>query len=131
MMNAVNGGMFEKLVSHVRQMVISNDLEQAEREVAVAMGGAPHEAQPHNLMGIILERKHDHVGAMKHFRAAWALNPAFLPARANMERYSSFEAQMPRPAFDESDCPPIGDQDKNRCRIEYDQKGVGHVVRRQ
>lgn len=127
-MNAVNDRMFENLVSHVRQMVMGNDFEEAEQEVAVAMGEAPHEAQPHNLMGIILERKHDHVGAMKHFRAAWALDPTFLPARVNMERYASFEKRIPRPAFDESDCPQSGNQNKKRCRIEYDQSGVGHVV---
>ena len=89
---------------------------------------APHEAQPHNLMGIIMERENDHIRAMKHFRAAWALDPSFVPTRINMERYGSFSFSMPRPAYDEADC----EQETNlqHCRIETDERGIGHVVRR-
>lgn len=28
---------------------------------------------------------------MKHFRAAWCLDPTYLPARENMSNFSSFE----------------------------------------
>ena len=65
---------------------------------------------------------------MKHFRAAWALDPSYVPARINMERYGSFSFTMPRPAYDEADCPQEADVQK--CRIETDAHGIGHVVRR-
>ena len=78
-------------------------MREAESVAAKAMADAPHEAQPHKLMGIIMERENDHRQDMKHFRAAWALDPTFIPARVNMERYGSFGFAMPRPAYDEAD----------------------------
>ena len=39
------------------------------------MAENPHGAVPHNLMGILLEKESNHVLAMKHFRAAYALDP--------------------------------------------------------
>lgn len=108
------------LTARVRALVQENHMCEAE--------AAPHEAQPHNLMGIIMERENDHVQAMKHFRAAWALDPTFVPARINMERYGSFSFTMPSPAYDEADCPQ--ETDAQKCRIETDERGIGHVVRR-
>ncbi len=55
-----------------------------------AMKVFPHDAQPHNLMGIVLEKMGNHLLAMKHFRAAWALNPSYLPSSRNMELYGTF-----------------------------------------
>ena len=93
------------------------------------MAAAPHDAQPHNLMGIIAESRNDHVQAMKHFRAAWALDPTYRPARINMERYGSFSGQMPRPVYDETECAPDPAESRPAYRIEYDAKGIGHVIR--
>ena len=50
------------------------------------MAENPHCAIPHNLMGILLEKEANHVLAMKHFRAAYALDPTYIPARYNMEQ---------------------------------------------
>ena len=118
----------QALTARVRALVKENHMCEAETAAAKAMADAPHEAQPHNLMGIIMERENDHIQAMKHFRAAWALDPTFVPARINMERYGSFSFTMPRPAYDEADCPQEADVQK--CRIETDAHGIGHVVRR-
>ena len=52
------------------------------------MAENPHCAIPHNLMGILLEKESNHVLAMKHFRAAYALDPTYVPARYNMEQYA-------------------------------------------
>lgn len=65
----------------------------------------PHAPHPHNLMGILLEKQGNHLSAMKHFRAAWALDPTYLPCRINLDRYGSFFNQG-NCAFDEQDCPP-------------------------
>ena len=116
------------LTARIRALVAQRHFSEAEDEAAQAMAAAPHDAQPHNLMGIIMERENDHIQAMKHFRAAWALDPTFVPARINMERYGSFSFTMPRPAYDEADCPQEADVQK--CRIETDAHGIGHVVRR-
>ena len=119
----------QPLTAHIRALVAQRHFSEAEDEAAQAMAAAPHDAQPHNLMGIIAESRNDHVQAMKHFRAAWALDPTYRPARINMERYGSFSGQMPRPVFDETECEPCPAQSRLACRIEYDKHGIGHVIR--
>ena len=69
----------QPLTAHIRALVQQRHFSEAENEAAQAMAIAPHAAQPHNLMGIIAESRNDHVQAMKHFRAAWALDPMFCP----------------------------------------------------
>ena len=117
------------LTTRVRALIAQRHFSEAEDEAARAMAAAPHDAQPHNLMGIIAESRNDHVQAMKHFRAAWALDPTYRPARINMERYGSFSGQMPRPVYDETECAPAPAESRPAYRIEYDAKGIGHVIR--
>ena len=119
----------QPLTAHIRALVAQRHFSEAEDEAAHAMAAAPHDAQPHNLMGIIAESRNDHVQAMKHFLAAWALNPTYRPARINMERYGSFSGQMPRPVYDETECAPDPAESRPAYRIEYDAKGIGHVIR--
>lgn len=119
----------QPLTAHIRALIQQRHFCEAENEAAQAMAAAPHDAQPHNLMGIIAESRNDHVLAMKHFRAAWALDPTFLPARVNMERYGSFSGRLPRPVYDETECAPCRAENRRACRIEYDENGIGHVVR--
>ena len=119
----------QPLTAHIRALVAQRHFSEAEDEAAQAMTAAPHDAQPHNLMGIIAESRNDHVQAMKHFRAAWALDPTYLPARINMERYGSFSGHLPRPVYDETDCAPSRAENRRAFRIEYDANGIGHVIR--
>ena len=112
----------QALTARVRALVQENHVCEAEAAAAMAMADAPHEAQPHTLMGIIMERENDPIQAMKHFRAAWALDPTFVPARVNMESYGSFSFTMPRPAYDEADCPE--EADVQQCRVEADARGI-------
>lgn len=119
----------QPLTAHIRALVAQRHFSEAEDEAAQAMAAAPHDAQPHNLMGIIAESRNDHVQAMKHFRAAWALDPTYRPARINMERYGSFSGQMPRPVYDETECAPCPAQSRPAYRIEVDKHGISHVIR--
>ena len=119
----------QPLTAHIRALVAQRHFSEAEDEAAQAMTAAPHDAQPHNLMGIIAESRNDHVQAMKHFRAAWALDPTYRPARINMERYGSFSGQMTRPVYDETECAPCPAESRPAYRIEYDKHGIGHVVK--
>lgn len=119
----------QPLTAHIRALVQQRHFSEAENEAEQAMAIAPHAAQPHNLMGIIAESRNDHVQAMKHFRAAWALDPTYRPARINMERYGSFSGQMPRPVYDETECAPSSAENRPAYRIEYDKHGIGHVIK--
>ena len=92
-----------RLCHRVQKHLTSRDTAQCLAEISWAMGQYPNCAEPHNLMGLLLEAQHDHCGAMRHFRAAYALDPTYLPARENMEDYSAF-TQIHRGRFTWDDC---------------------------
>lgn len=119
----------KKLCGVVRDLLENCRYRESERMIVEAIGRYPHAPEPHNLMGILLERKHDHIQAMKHFRAAWALDPAYIPARYNMEQYGDVFGIGRKDAFDDSDCPQ--EEEKKLYKIEYDSNGIGHTVKRE
>ncbi len=101
------------LCTEVRQKVTKGELDSCLVLIRSAMATCPDAPQPHNLMGIILEKQGNHTEAMRHFRAAWALDPTYTPAEANLETYATFYTRG-RCAFDESDC----QQAKNETEFE-------------
>lgn len=118
--------MEERLEDKCRMLIEKREYEKCEKEIRQAMAGKPHSAIPHNLMGILLESTHDHVLAMKHFRAAYGLDPTYVPARFNMEQYAkTFDCG--KYAYTEEDCPVKKD---SQFEIVYDEHHVGHIVRK-
>lgn len=120
----------EKLTSlceQVKNMIKENKYENCYKLIVEEMKSFPHAPQPHNLLGMLLERQGKHLLAMKHFRAAWALDPTYLPSRHNLEVYGTFFSKGTG-AFDENDCPVL--EEKNSYTIEYDRDNIGHIVRR-
>ena len=99
----------DELCNTIRLLVGQRDFAKCESLLSEAMSKYPHSPEPHNLLGVLFEIKGDHAAAMKHFRAAWALDPTYLPARHNLDLYGTFEAKG-NCAFDESDC--LKDEDK-------------------
>ena len=97
-------GEMRSLCHAVRELAGNGDLEGGKRMATEAMGRCPHAPQPHNLLGVLLEKQGDHLLAMKHFRAAWALEPTYAPARQNLDYFGTFYAAG-HCAYDESDCP--------------------------
>ena len=65
--------MSERLEDKCRELIEKKEYETCEKEIADAMVTMPHSAVPHDLMGILLEKEHNHILAMKHFRAAYGL----------------------------------------------------------
>ena len=92
-----------ELCERARDMVHYKNFGECIDMLRKAMAEYPSAPQPHNLLGIVLEKRGDHLDAMKHFRAAWALDPTYDPSSRNMERYSSFQTSM-KDAYDECDC---------------------------
>ncbi|MGN0371963.1 MAG: hypothetical protein ACI4F3_04040 [Enterocloster sp.] len=115
-----------RLCASVRKYAGTDNYQKCAELICEAMGRFPHSPEPHNLFGIVLEKEGDHAEAMKHFRAAWALDPGYQPARQNMELYSTFYSQG-KCAYDEDDCPQ---ESCPKYVTEYDEKGIGHLVRR-
>ena len=101
--------MSHTLEERCRQLMIQRKFEQCHKEIETAMAENPHCAIPHNLMWILLEKESNHVLAMKHFRAAYALDPTYVPARYNMEQYAQMYPTG-KCAFTEEDCLVKNDQ---------------------
>ena len=125
-MKATQEGTLDCLCSQVREAVRQGELETCLQEICNAMAEYPDAPQPHNLLGIVLEKQGNHTSAMRHFRAAWALDPTYIPAEENLKTYATFYSRG-RSAYDESDC--MADN-REAYAISYDAKGIGHVSRR-
>lgn len=95
--------MVEKLEDRCRMLIENREYEKCAREIREAMARNPHSAIPHNLMGILLETEQNHILAMKHFRAAYGLDPTYIPARVNMEKYGQNSSER-KCAYTEEDC---------------------------
>ena len=114
------------LCASVRRLSEAKRYDDCKNIITHAMMSYPNNPEPHNLYGIILEKTGYHMLAMNHFRAAWALDPTYEPAIANLNNLGN-SISYGRLAFDNSDCSNGNDGD---IAIEYDSFGVGHVVRR-
>lgn len=80
--------MNEKMIEDCSAAEGSREFVKCEQMIRRAMEEEPHSAEPHNLMGVLLEKKGEHSLAMRHFRAAYALDPSCAAARVNLEKYS-------------------------------------------
>ena len=116
----------QALCDGVRKYAKAHDYQKCVEMICEAMGKFPNAPQPHNLLGIVMEKEGDHAGAMKHFQAAYALDPTYLPARQNLDHYGTFYS-WGGCAYDESDC---SQEAPSPYEIQYDEKGIGHPVRR-
>ncbi len=61
----------------------------AEEHVRKAIGLDASRAEAFNLLGALQELRGDGLGAAKSYRAAYALDPTYKPARMNLERISA------------------------------------------
>ena len=110
----------------VRELIVKREFCKSEALICQAMSDYPHAPEPHNLMGIQLENEGDHMNAMKHFRAAWALDPTYIPARYNLSQYADVLGGSRRDAYVQEDCPQ--EQGNALYETEYS-RGVGRMVK--
>lgn len=88
----------------IKSQILKGNFQKAEELILDAMYDYPHNAQPHNLMGILLMKEERKVDALKHFRAAWSLDSTYVPARYNLEQYTNLNSNDLPSAFTEEDC---------------------------
>ncbi|QUH28155.1 tetratricopeptide repeat protein [Vallitalea guaymasensis] len=117
----------QTLCNQVRDLIQSGQYDDCYKVIVEEMKNSPHAPEPHNLLGMLLERRGNHLLAMKHFRVAWNLDPTYLPARLNLNVFGTFFSKGTG-AYDESDCPVL--EEKNPYTVEYDKNNIGHIVRR-
>lgn len=94
---------FLTTIVDVKDLILQKRFSECEAILAAAMFEHPHDAVPHNLMGLLLEREGCHVKAMQHFRAAYALDPTYRPASWNLDCFDNF-FRVTAPAYQASDC---------------------------
>ena len=108
----------------VKELAGQGEYDRCRSLILEAMGNNPDAAEPHNLLGVLLERKGDHEGAMRHFRAAAALDPTYEPAGRNLDVCGCFPRKGSL-AWQQADCP----QPKRRtCVLTYDSRGFRAAV---
>lgn len=117
----------KRICTVTRSMVKNGDYEECDKFLRDSIGKYPHAAEIQNLFGVLLKKQGNHVDAMKHFRASWALDPTYLPSRYNLDQYTSF---YPRGvlAYDESDCPEVIQE--KQYELKNDEDSVGRIIRR-
>ena len=116
----------KNLEDECKKMITCHEYKKCENKIKEAMFQDPHSAIPHNLMGILMEKEKNHVQAMKHFRAAYALDPTYIPARYNMEQYGSMNFTV-ECAYSEKDCQI---QKDSQFKEVYDAHNVRHLIRK-
>ena len=90
-------------IEQAKSLMEKKEYSACEALLSTLMFQHPHDAVPHNLMGLLLERKGSHSQAMRHFRAAYALEPGYAPAAWNIECYGEFAGPHPC-AFTAAEC---------------------------
>lgn len=91
------------LCRKIKKLIKMQNFTECENSILKAMEKYPHSPVPHNLLGVILEYQDDSSNAIKHFRAAWALDPSYIPAKFNLEYYED-SLNKHHFAIDERDC---------------------------
>ena len=83
---------FERKVKQAEAALRVRDMPHARADIAEAMAMDMDAPQPHNLLGILYEMAGDFQAARKHYRAGYALDPAYKPCCRNLERITGFDS---------------------------------------
>ena len=96
MKKQVNDEVMTDLCMKVKKYVEEKDWDYCMELIPRYMERYRNSAVPHNLLGIVLESQGHHPDAMRHFRAAWSLDPTFMPASQNIDAYSLYDSEKSR-----------------------------------
>ena len=91
-----NSDGFHKQIIEAVLKLQNHEYEKSYKLIVIALSDNPDAPEPHNLLGIWFELNHDHETALRHYRAAYALDPTYKPACKNIERictHSSYDDQ--------------------------------------
>ena len=81
---------FDDFMEYAKNCILNKDFDKAEIYLKKAIAENMDSAEPHNLLGVLIESKGDNLLAAKHYRAALDLDPTYQPAQKNLERISQF-----------------------------------------
>jgi DNA-binding NtrC family response regulator len=78
------------LIELTKRHITDRDFDSAAETARKAIAADPGQPEAYNLLGVLLEIKGDGLEARKFYRAAVDIDPTFKPARANLERITSW-----------------------------------------
>lgn len=81
---------FRTLIELTKRHITDRDFASARESARKAIAADPGQPEAYNLLGALLEIKGDRLEAQKFYRAALEIDPTFKPARANLERTTSW-----------------------------------------
>lgn len=85
----------EKFCMEIKEKISEDKIDESFSLVYEKMAEYPHRPEPHNLLAILLEIDGDHLLAMKHLRAARALDPSYEPTNKNLSSFGSESMRRP------------------------------------
>lgn len=94
---------FARTITDAIHLLRAHDCQTARARITDAIVLNVDAPEPHNLLGILNELTGDDIAARRHYRAAYALDPAYTPACRNLERLAVFEWGMQKRTFDYGD----------------------------
>ena len=80
---------YQAFIDEARHRLREGGLESAWEFTRRAVAADPGRAEAYNLLGALLEIKHDRLEAQKFYRAAMEIDPTYRPAGENLERITS------------------------------------------
>ncbi|MEW5722685.1 MAG: response regulator [Thermodesulfobacteriota bacterium] len=81
---------YPSLIELAKRHITDRDFGRARRSTRQAIAADPGQPEAFNLLGALLEIKGDWLEAQKFYRAALDLDPTYKPAKANLERTTSW-----------------------------------------
>ena len=116
----IPGHTIETVTCQVRSLLKECRLDACRQVILDLMRQYPDAAQPHNLMGLLLEKEGSHIMALHHFRAAVE----------NLNRFSELYYSG-EGVFAEEECRPAERENVSACgyQVGYDRKGMAHLYK--
>ena len=115
--NEVEMQSMKELCEFFRSEIDGDKYKECEEKICLAMSQFPDAPEPHNLLGILLEKMGRHTKAMRHFRASLDLAPTYRPASQNLRLFGELFCSMRLCAFTEEDCITM-DSDEVKAHVE-------------
>ncbi|MHC1743556.1 MAG: response regulator [Syntrophobacteraceae bacterium] len=81
---------YAALIELTKRYIGDRNFEKASEIVRKAIAANPAKPEAYNLCGVLLEIRGDWLEGQKFYRAALDIDPTFKPARANLERTTSW-----------------------------------------
>ncbi len=81
---------YKTMIELAKRHITDRNFSAASETLRLAIAADPGQPEAYNLLGVLFEIKGDGLEAQKFYRAALDIDPTYKPARANLERATSW-----------------------------------------